>query len=127
LFESRPLLHRVPAPDLISACPGDWVKRTKMAAAIDDGGAYALVYFPGDTIQAEVRISEISGKQAAAWWFNPRDGKTYNNGGEIIQGPFAHFPCDKNQRKTFDPPGDNGLKYDWILILDDSGKNFQEP
>ncbi len=125
LFESRPMMHRVPAPDLITGCPGDWVKRTKMAAAIDDGGAYAFVYFPADTIQAEIRISEISGKQAGASWFNPRDGKTYNNEGEVVKDPFALFPCDKNQRITFDPPGNNGLKHDWILILDDAEKNFQ--
>lgn len=127
LFESRPMMHRVPAPDLVRDCDGDWVKKTRLAAAMDDSGAFAFIYFPGDSIQAEVRVSEISGEQACAWWFNPRDGETYNNNGEITLEPSDRYPCDKNQKYVFDPPGDNGLGYDWILILDDSGKMYIKP
>lgn len=127
LFESRPIPGRIPAPDLIKGNAGDWIKLSKMAAARSDNGAYAFIYFPSDTIEAEIRVCEISGMKANAWWYNPRDGETYDNEGEKTDQAFAQFPCNLHQTNMFNPPGEEGGAYDWILILDDMDKGFKKP
>lgn len=127
LIESRPILNRVPSPELIKGFSGDWVKRTKLAAAHADDGAYAFIYFPGDTVQAEIRVSMISGQKANAWWYNPRDGEVYDLEGEKTNHPFAEFGCNMHQSYVFDPPGERGYGKDWVLILDDSDKGYGKP
>jgi hypothetical protein len=121
------MLHRVPALEIVKGFPGDWIKLTKLAAAKDDCGAYAFVYFPNDTLKAEIRVGEISGEEANAWWYNPRDGETYNAEGGKTQLPFNKFPCGLHQTYVFDPPGDDGYGKDWMLILDDSEKGYLKP
>jgi hypothetical protein len=57
----------------------------------------------------------IRGEQVKAWWFNPRNGEatsigTFANGGD----------------REFTPP-DKGETLDWILVLDDTDKNYPPP
>ena len=127
LFESRPALQRIPASEMIVGGQGEWTKLTKISAARADDGAYAFIYFPADAISAEIRVSEISGKSAAAWWYNPRDGETYDAQGMKTNRPFAEFPCHLHQVNVFDPPGEEGAGKDWVLILDDMDRGFEKP
>ena len=50
-----------------------------------------------------------------ATWFNPRDGSTRELGTFENQGV-----------REFTPP-DYGEMLDWVLVLDDAGKNYPGP
>lgn len=103
------------------------MNKIKPGAARADDGAYAFIYFPIDTLKAEIRVCYISGKKANAWWYNPRDGETYDTQGIKSDEPFAQYPCNFHQITLFDPPGEEGAGKDWILILDDRDKEFGKP
>jgi len=72
-----------------------------------------------------IDMSKISGYQVNAWWYNPRDGKCYDNSGDQITKPFGPYPASGTM--TFDPPGETGTGRDWILVLDDALKEFGIP
>jgi hypothetical protein len=55
-------------------------------------------------------MTKISGKNAKAWWFNPRSGKS---------DALGEFPT--TGKKQFTPPGEG----DWVLVLDDA--SHEEP
>jgi hypothetical protein len=57
----------------------------------------------------------IKGSEVTAWWFNPRNGKASAAG---------KFP--NTGTRTFISP-DPGESLDWILVLDDSSKNYKAP
>jgi hypothetical protein len=118
LMESRPYLTRVPdqavlaANPIPTAMPG--AGRYHFAATRDANGSYAMVYAPVGR-SFKVRMDKITGAKVKAWWFNPRDGKataigTFENKGE----------------REFTPP-DRGEMLDWVLVLDDTAKNFPAP
>jgi hypothetical protein len=118
LLESRPVLTRIPDPDVIvtakvpTSVPG--VGRYHFAATRDAGGSYAMVYAPVGRPFA-VRMDKVTGKRVKAWWFNPRTGKataigTFDNAGE----------------RTFTPPVPGEIE-DWVLVLDDESKKFAAP
>jgi hypothetical protein len=62
-----------------------------------------------------VTLGKISGNQVKGYWYDPRKGST-----KAI-GTF-----DNTGTREFIPPS-KGLGWDWVLILDDAGKNFKEP
>jgi hypothetical protein len=118
LLESRPFLTRVP-DDLIIArgsvptsVPG--TGRYHFAATRDETGSYAMVYAPVGR-KFSVRMDKVSGAQARAWWFNPRDGSARQIGAFPTQGV-----------REFAPP-DHGEMLDWVLVLDDTSKQFPPP
>jgi hypothetical protein len=51
-----------------------------------------------------------------ASWYSPRDGSVQNAG---------NFP--NRAERLFTPPGKPGDGNDWVLVLDDSSKNFPQP
>jgi hypothetical protein len=118
LIESRPVLTRVPDDAVIvpaevpTAVPGAGLKR--FAATRDAGGSYAMVYAPVGRSFA-VRMDKVIGPKVAAWWFNPRDGKATSAG---------EFPNTGTHRFT---PPDPGEQLDWVLVLDDTAKNYPPP
>ena len=78
LIESRPVLSRIPDPDVVvtgpvpTSVPG--AGRYHFAATRDADGTYAMVYAPvGRTFS--VRLNRIAGTKVRAWWFDPRTGK----------------------------------------------------
>ena len=109
LIESRPMFDRVPDQSLIDDARGtnDRVQATR-------GNDYIFVY----SAQGKpfgVNATKITGKEVNATWYNPRNGETKDAG---------RFP-NKGQRE-FIPP-DSGYGHDWVLIIDDSGKNYPLP
>jgi hypothetical protein len=118
LMESRPFLTRIPDNSIIvtdkiaSAVPGNGAYR--YVATRDEAGTYAMIYVPvGRTFS--VRMDAIKGKEVVAWWFNPRNGEVKEIG---------KYPSTGIQTFNTPTPGEN---LDWILVLDDSSKNFKRP
>ncbi len=118
LMESRPFLTRVPDPEVVvtdrvaTSVPG--TGRYHFAAMRDQSGAYAMVYAPVGR-SFKVRMEKISGPQAKAWWFNPRNGQTVAIGTFETRGEREFTPLD---------PGE---MLDWVLVLDDAAKGFPPP
>jgi len=118
LLESRPFLTRIPDPDVIVAgsiptsMPGSG--RYHFAATRDERGTYAMVYVPVGR-PLSVRMSKVNGGSVAAWWFDPRTGKSTRIG---------TFP--NTGERVFTPP-DAGESTDWVLVLDDASKRFPPP
>ena len=118
LIESRPMLTRIPDDSVIvtarvaTSVPGAGTRH--FAATRDEAGTYAMVYAPvGRTFK--VRMNKIAGAKVKAWWFNPRDGKS------MAIGEFSN----NGEREFISPnPGED---VDWILVLDDSSKNYPAP
>ncbi|WP_409014704.1 glycoside hydrolase family 140 protein [Emticicia sp. 21SJ11W-3] len=110
LIESRPFLDRVPDQSLIvenNLPPAERIQATR-------GQNYAFVYTAvGNSFT--VNLGKISGLQVNAYWFDPRTGKTE-----------AIARIENKGTHRFTPPR-YGYGQDWVLILDDAGRNFPNP
>ncbi|MFD2932154.1 glycoside hydrolase family 140 protein [Spirosoma flavum] len=110
LMESRPLLDRVPDQSLIvenNYVPAERIQATR-------GNSYAFVYTSVGK-PFTVNLGKVSGQRLKTIWLNPRTGEAKDNG--II--------ANKGQQK-FTPPS-VGYGQDWVLVLDDAGKNYSAP
>lgn len=105
LIESRPMLDRVPDPALVTDARSVY-ERVQATRGTD----YAFVYSSKGK-SFTVNLGRISGEKVAAAWYNPRNGET------TAAGVF-----DNKGQQTFQPPSE-GYGQDWVLILDDAGKN----
>ncbi|MBN2317079.1 MAG: DUF4038 domain-containing protein, partial [Sedimentisphaerales bacterium] len=121
LMESRPMLHRIPDQGLIAGDPGEY--ETRIQATRAKNGKYAFIYVANGR-KFDVDLSRLSGSEIQAWWFNPRDGKTYDTGGTMARKPFAEL--SKKGERTFAPPS-AGEGQDWVLVLDDASWRFCAP
>jgi len=112
LLESRPFLTRIPDQTLIASDAGkgtDHVQATR-----DADGSYAFVYVPSGK-PVTVDMDKLSGEKLRAYWYDPRNGKAK----EI--GTFA-----RSGKREFTPPS-AGQGNDWVLVLDDAGRNYPPP
>jgi hypothetical protein len=111
LMLSRPYLERIPDPSLIAGKNGeqyDYVIATRSKN-------YLFVYtYTGRPFR--IKMGAISGKQARAWWYDPRNGSATEIG--IFE--------NKGER-AFEPPGDAAPGNDWVLVLDDTEASFNAP
>jgi hypothetical protein len=110
LLESRPFLSRVPDQSLIS--PAYFPETDYVVATRGDG--YAFIYFPTGW-SAEIQLEKLNAKSLTAYWFDPRNGEAQLI--ETIPGTGI---------RKFTPPT-NGRGNDWVLVLDDTSKNFKAP
>lgn len=119
LMESRPMSDIDPDQSLIIDGQGSC---SAYVTAIR-GKSHIFVYIPtGNRIT--IRLGTITGKSVKARWYDPRTGKSR------LIGEFPNIG-----EQSFDPPGmseelnwlRNGRGCDWILIIDDSTKNYPEP
>jgi len=85
-----------------------------LRATWDETRSYAMVYIPSEQF-VRINLGLLSGQTIRAWWFNPRSGATT---------PIGEF--SKKAETEFRPPHDTSGR-DWILILDDSAKNYPPP
>lgn len=118
LLESRPFLTRIPDDSVImtnpvpTSIPG--AGRYRFAGTRDSERTYVMIYAPvGRPFLAD--MSKIEGPRIRAWWFNPRNGQA------TLIGEFPTLG-----QKEFVPP-DPGEHLDWVLVLDEAGKNFPAP
>lgn len=110
LIESRPFLSRVPDNSIIA--PSFFPETDYVVATRGDG--YAFIYFPTGWT-AEIIPDKIGAQRINAYWFDPRTGEV----------KFAETIPGKGNRKFTPPSGGRGN--DWILVLDDTSKNFKTP
>lgn len=111
LMESRPVLGRVPDQSLIVSenPPGpEYCVATR-------GADYAFVYSSFGK-PFTVAMGRISGERVTAWWFDPRTGEAIRIGELPNRGT-----------QTFTPPRTPGRGNDWILVLDNTSRNFPPP
>lgn len=109
LIESRPMLDRVPDQTLIKEAMGanDRIQATR-------GKDYIFIY----TAQGKpvtVNLAKISGNETTAFWYNPKNGETKDDGRFQNSG-----------QKVFTPPS-SGYGHDWVLVIDDASKNYEKP
>ena len=121
LMESRPMENRIPDQGLIAGDPGK--NETRLQATRAENGGYAFIYVANGR-QFDVDLSRLSGMEIQAWWFSPRDGKTYDADGVVTQKPFAEF--NESEVLAFTPPS-AGKGQDWVLVLDDASRQFCVP
>jgi hypothetical protein len=118
LIESRPMLGRVPADDLIvpeavaTSVPG--AGRYRFVATRAGDGSHAMIYVPVER-SFRVRLDRISGGRVRAWWYDPRTGQA---------SPAGEYAAAGEQ--AFLPPG-AGAGLDWVLVLDDATRGFPPP
>ncbi len=109
LIESRPMLQRVPFPEIVLN-PGD--EYNHIAATRGDG--YIMVYTPmGENIELDGTL--LPAVKYTTWWFDPRSGKSINAGS-----------LEKKNRLRFMAPS-RGPGFDWVLVLDEENKKFSAP
>jgi hypothetical protein len=109
LIESRPYLSRVPDQSLVadSLTGADYIAATR-------GDGYAFIY-SAQGRPFTVNLGKISGDRVKAWWFNPRTG-TSLPGETFANRGSREFTCPSE-----------GFGSDWVLVLDDAGRNFPAP
>ena len=101
-------ISRIPDQSLI--VPAYFPETDYVVATRGDG--YAMVYFPTGW-DATIQLDRIGAKSINAWWFDPHNGES-----KFI-GKFSGAGT-----KAFSTPT-KGRGNDWILVLDDAGRNFK--
>ncbi len=104
LLLSRPLLGRVPAPELIQNGTG----------AATKGNGYCYIYLPAGE-KVVVNVTSVLGPKLKTWWYNPQDGTTTFIGEIVNAGQREFIPPQLSKKR------------DWILVLDDAGKRYPSP
>jgi hypothetical protein len=112
LMLSRPFVTRIPDDSVVTSDRGSgdgYVNATR-----DSKGSYALVYTPlGKPVT--VNLEKLSGRKVRAWWYDPRHGTAEEIG-----------VYDRKGTREFKPPV-HGKGNDWVLVLDDTSKDFPAP
>ncbi|HEX3134402.1 MAG TPA: glycoside hydrolase family 140 protein [Planctomycetota bacterium] len=114
LLEARPFQARVPDQALLPHTPTDPARYQCATRGDDDdlggdGGSYAFIYTPVRQ-PVVVDLTRLTGSLVEASWFDPRTGRSIWLGQFPVRGT-----------RTFTPLGED----DWVLVLDDSGRNYQ--
>ena len=86
----------------------------RIQATRGSDGSYALVYTASGK-SMNIRLDRISGKTVRAYWYDPRKGTA-----QLI-GEFSNTGT-----REFTPPS-IGSGNDWVLVLDEAGRNFPLP
>jgi hypothetical protein len=113
LFTSRPWYQLVPDDkhEVVVDGLGEFRGLDYLAAARTTDGATVIAYMPTSR-EITVDMTKVSGKEAKAWWFNPRTGKSVSIG--IVPTLGKH---------KFDPPAEG----DWVLVIDDANRGLRSP
>ena len=116
LMESRPMLERVPDQSLIIENNYPAAERIQATR----GKGYLFIYSAAGR-PFTVKLGKISGKILKGFWFDPRTGTS-----TMIE------PFDNQGSKKFTPPqqtfpSSSGYGNDWVLVLDDAGKDYKAP
>jgi len=113
LFISRPWHELVPDQKhkAVTSGLGEFNGLDYVAAARTADGSSIIAYLPaGRTLTVD--LTAVSGRQARAWWYDPRTG---------FAESIGRFPTSGMKRFT---PRNN---QDWLLVLDDATKNWPAP
>lgn len=113
LFATRPWFDLVPdqTHEVVTNGLGEFNGMDYLTASRAKDGSTIVAYMP-TARTVTVDLKKLSGKDAAAWWFNPRTGKATKAGKFPNDGPHA-----------FKPPAEG----DWVLVVDDASRNLPAP
>lgn len=112
LLESRPFELMVPDQAIIFGDNPTGKMHMRAARAAD--GSYLMVYQAiGQPVT--IHMNKISGQAVIAWWYNPRNGNAHR---------IDEYSNDGLQ--TFKPAA-QGVKNDWVLVLDSKSANYPPP
>jgi hypothetical protein len=113
LFTSRPWPDLIPDDkhEVVIDGLGEFRGLDYLSAARTSDGGTVIAYMPTTRI-ITVDMGKISGKEATAWWYNPRSGRPDSIGQYPTSGKLQ-----------FTPPGEG----DWVLVLDDSSRHLAAP
>ena len=111
LFESRAWYRLVPDTTQSVLTSGLSTGDDRATAALTDDGATLIVYAPSQRT-LRVNLDQLSGTNATAWWFNPRDGSV-----------DAGTPVTSSGSWDFTPPTND----DWVLVIDDAASMLPAP
>ncbi len=122
LFESRPFWKLVPDDQhrLVTDGQGKFDSEDYASAAIAEDRSFAIVYVPTPRTLV-LDVGKIEGPKLRAWWFNPRDGRTYDAAGKLTEKPFLEI-TERGEQKFSTPS--QGAEDDWILALDSTGSEL---
>jgi hypothetical protein len=109
LFELRPWYAMVPDQSVIAMGQGEGEDHIQAARAED--GSFIIAYLPQGK-PVGVDLTQISGSEVKAQWYDPRQGKWL---------PIGHYP--NTGVREFTPPT-TGEKEDWVLVLEDRARNY---
>ena len=107
LMESHPLTDRVPDQSLVLENNLPAAERIQATRGKD----YIFIYSAAGR-SFTVVLGKITGRNLNVYWFNPRNGSVKKEAAVENKG-----------NKMFKPPG-SGYGQDWVLILDDTEKNY---
>jgi len=111
LFESRAWYRLVPDIAQTVLTSGLSTGDDRATAALTDDGATLIVYAPSRRT-LRVNLNALSGSNATAWWFNPRDGSV-----------GAGTSLTSSGSRDFIPPTND----DWVLVIDDAESMLPPP
>lgn len=132
-MESVPLMECVPAQEMICQ-DEEGVMDAHVQAAIHKDKKFLCAYLPSggsytlkvgellreDAASEDSRMESSKGNSVYGWWFNPRDGKCYD---EKMQETGTAFVCETVHvngntagEMTVTAP-EQGAEKDWILLL----------
>lgn len=112
LMLSRPFLTRIPDQTMLIGDAGKG--ESHLQATRDEGGHYAMVYFPGP-VSAELDLRVLGGDSLVAHWYDPRTGETRQK--EAVP---------RTATAKFTPPS-TPEALDWVLVLDRADHDYTEP
>jgi hypothetical protein len=112
LFEKRKWQLLQPDQSVIESDNPEGVEYN--VASVSSDSSFMMVYIPFGR-KITINTSRIKAARIQGWWFNPRDGKT------IAIPNFENIGV-----KEF-MPSSKGRGSDWVLVLDDAGKNYANP
>ena len=103
------MFERIPDQSLITDALGasERIQATR-------GKDYILVY-SAQGKKFTVNLNRIAARELVANWYNPRNGE-YKEAGVFT----------RKAQQEFTPPT-SGYGHDWVLIIDDSAKNYLLP
>jgi hypothetical protein len=111
LFELRPWYRLVPDPSVIAAGQGEGEDHVQAARAEDSG--FVIAYVPSGK-PVSIHMDKISGTEIKARWYDPRKGTWISIGQYPPTGVREYIPPSQ------------GDKNDWVLVLEDAGKDYPE-
>ncbi|MGB5694180.1 MAG: glycoside hydrolase family 140 protein [Polyangiales bacterium] len=111
LFDSRAWYRLVPDVAQTVLTGGRSSGDDRAAAAMTNDGRTLIVYAPSRRALT-INLNALSGSDATAWWFNPRDGSV-----------DAGTPIVSSGSQSFTPPTND----DWVLVIEDSTSTLPPP
>jgi hypothetical protein len=112
LVDSRAWYKLVPDVKHEAVVSGTGSDESFVAVARTADGETIIAYIPREGSPVQVDMGMISGKNANAWWYNPRNG---------VAGFIGKFPA--RNIMDFQKPDNE----DWILVIDNASGGFKDP